>query len=84
MEIIAAEAPSRIDIRLEFLKPIRSGSNAVFTLTPHDGATEVVWQMDGPTPFVSKIMQVFMNMERMIGGNFESGLADLKRVSEQP
>ena len=46
-------------------------------------STDVTWAMDGPAPFVSKIMQVFVNLDNMIGKDFEVGLANLKTVAEK-
>ena len=83
MEILEASAPSKIVIKLDFLKPFEAHNTAEFTMLPQDGATNVVWVMHGPTPFMSKVMQVFMNMDRMIGKDFEAGLANLKAASEK-
>ena len=49
---------------------------------PDRGGTNVTWVMDGPTPFVGKIMHVFINMDRMVGTDFEAGLANLKTAAE--
>jgi uncharacterized protein YndB with AHSA1/START domain len=83
MEIVDANSPSRIVIKLDFLKPFEAHNTAEFTLTPQGGGTTVTWAMHGPAPFMSKVMQVFMNMDRMIGKDFEAGLAKLKTVSEK-
>jgi hypothetical protein len=55
---------------------------AEFTMLPQGDATSVNWVMHGPAPFVSKVMQVFMNIDKMIGKDFEAGLANLKRLTE--
>jgi hypothetical protein len=52
-------------------------------MLPQGGATNVIWAMHGPAPFMSKAMQVFMNMDRMIGKDFEAGLANLKTITEK-
>jgi hypothetical protein len=83
MEITGATAPSNIVIKLDFIKPFEGHNVAEFTLSPQGGGTDVTWAMHGPAPFMSKIMQVFMNMDRMIGRDFEAGLANLKKVAEQ-
>jgi uncharacterized protein YndB with AHSA1/START domain len=83
MEILEATAPSKIVIKLDFLKPFEAHNTAEFTMLPQGGATNVVWAMHGPAPFMSKVMQVFMNMDRMIGKDFEAGLANLKAASER-
>ena len=81
MEILEA-SPSQVVIKLDFLKPFEAHNQAEFTLTPQAGATSVTWTMHGPAPFMSKVMQVFMNMDRMIGKDFETGLANLKTITE--
>ena len=82
MEILEANSPSKVVIKLDFLKPFEAHNTAEFTMLPQGGATNVVWVMHGPAPFMSKVMQVFMNMDRMIGKDFEAGLANLKAASE--
>lgn len=82
MEIIDA-SPSRISIKLDFLKPFEGHNIADFTMQPAGGATRVTWAMHGPAPLMSKVMQVFMNMDTMIGKDFAVGLANLKTVAEQ-
>jgi len=82
MEILEA-SPSQVVIKLDFLKPFEAHNQAEFTLTPQAGATSVTWTMHGPAPFMSKVMQVFMNMDRMIGKDFEAGLANLQKVARQ-
>ena len=82
MEILEASAPSKIVIKLDFLKPFEAHNTAEFTMLPQGGATNVTWVMHGPSPFMSKVMQVFMNMDRLIGKDFEAGLANLKAASE--
>jgi hypothetical protein len=51
-------------------------------MLPQDGATHLSWVTRGPAPFVSKLMQVFMNLDHMVGKDFEIGLANLKRLTE--
>ena len=82
MEILEADAPSKILIQLDFFKPFEGHNTAEFSMQPHGGATNIVWVMRGPAPFMSKVMQVFMNFDRMIGKDFEAGLANLKTISE--
>ncbi len=83
MEILEANSPSKVVIKLDFLKPFEAHNTAEFTMLPQGGATNVIWVMHGPAPFVSKVMQVFMNMDRMIGKDFEAGLANLKTITEK-
>jgi uncharacterized protein YndB with AHSA1/START domain len=83
MEILEASAPSKIVIKLDFFKPFEGHNTAEFTMLPQGDATNLTWLMHGPAPFMSKVMQVFMNMDRMIGKDFEAGLANLKQATEQ-
>ena len=82
MEIVDAPAPSRITIRLDFLRPFEAHNTAEFTLVPEGDATEVSWAMTGPNVFMGKVMGVFVDMDRMIGRDFERGLANLKAAAE--
>src|SRR5258707_14761768 len=82
MEILDTSAPSKIVIKLDFFKPFEGHNTAEFTMLPQGDATSVNWVMHGPAPFMSKVMQVFMNIDKMIGKDFEVGLANLKRLTE--
>ena len=82
MQITEASA-HKIAIKLDFIKPFASHNTAEFVLEPQGDATNVTWSMHGPAPFVSKVMQVFFSMDRMIGKDFEAGLANLKAAAEQ-
>lgn len=83
MEILQSAAPSKIVIKLDFLKPFEGHNTAEFTMLPQGDATSVTWTMYGPAVFMSKVMQVFMNLDHMIGRDFEVGLANLKKLTEQ-
>ena len=83
MEILDASAPSKIVIKLDFFTPFEGHNTAEFTMLPQGDATNVTWLMYGPLPFMGKIMHVFVNMDRMVGKDFEIGLANLKRVTEK-
>ena len=83
MEIKESSAPSRVGIQLDFLKPFEAHNVAEFTLVPQGDSTEVTWVMRGPSPFVSKLMGVFISMDTMVGKDFEKGLANLKAVAEK-
>ncbi|MDB5800091.1 MAG: polyketide cyclase [Rhodocyclales bacterium] len=83
MEIIESIPSSRISIKLDFLKPFEGHNTAEYLFVPQGDATEVTWAMYGPAPFISKLMQVFCNLDNMIGRDFEVGLANLKAVSEK-
>ncbi len=83
MEIIESTPFSRIQMRLDFLKPFASTNTAEYTFTPQGDSTRVTWAMYGPSPFISKLMQVFVTMDKMIGGDFENGLAAMKTAAEK-
>ena len=84
MEVKEAAVPSKVVIQLDFLRPFEAHNMTDFTLVPRpDATTEVTWLMRGPAPFVSKLMGVFVDMDKMIGKDFEAGLANLKAVAEK-
>jgi hypothetical protein len=83
MTITESAPPSRLDIRLDFIKPFAATNQCAFTLVPEDGGTRVTWTMDGKADFMTKAMTLVMSMDRMVGKDFEQGLATLKTVSER-
>jgi uncharacterized protein YndB with AHSA1/START domain len=83
MEILEASAPSKLAIKLDFFKPFEAHNTAEFTMLPQGGATNVHWVMHGPATFMSKVMQVFINLDKMVGKDFEAGLANLKQLTEK-
>lgn len=74
---------SKIVMQLDMSAPIRTSNTVTFSLTPVGNGTEVTWAMHGKTPYLAKIFHVFMNMDRMVGGQFEAGLLNLKTISER-
>jgi len=83
MGILDSSAPSKIVIKLDFFQPFEGHNTAEFTMLPQGDATNVTWLIHGPAPFMSKLMQVFINLDNMIGKDFEAGLANLKRLTEK-
>src|SRR3978361_1236899 len=83
MEILESTLPSKIVIQLDFFKPFEGHNTAEFTMLPQGDTTNLTWTMTGPAVFMSKVMQVFMNLDRMIGRDFETGLANLKKLTEK-
>ena len=83
MEILDTSGPSKIVIKLDFFKPFEGHNTAEFTMLPQAEATCLSWMMHGPRRFMSKVMQVFMNLDHMIGKDFEVGLANLKKLIEK-
>ena len=84
MEITNSTAPSKVDIKLDFTAPFASHNITEFTIDSTAAGTHVVWDMHGPNPFMSKIMTVFVSMEKMVGPDFEKGLANMKAAAEKP
>ena len=83
MQIVDNAAPAKVAMKLDFVKPFEAHNQVEFTLKPDGDTTEVNWAMHGPAPFFSKLMGVFFSMDRMVGGQFEQGLAKLKAVAEK-
>jgi hypothetical protein len=82
MEIVAA-LPTQTLIKLDFSKPFTAHNIAGFTARPDGAATRLTWSMEGPAPFMTRLVGLFFNMDQMIGGDFETGLTKLKAVVEQ-
>jgi uncharacterized protein YndB with AHSA1/START domain len=83
MEIADASPPSRVMIKLDFIKPIEGHNTAEFTLDPKGDSTNVTWSMYGPSAYIAKVIGVFASMDKMIGKEFETGLANMKAVAER-
>jgi uncharacterized protein YndB with AHSA1/START domain len=82
MEITDEAPPSRVTIKLDFLVPFEAHNTAEFTLEPNGDSTNVTWAMYGHRPFMVKVMNLVFNMDKMVGGQFEEGLTNLKTISE--
>lgn len=84
MTIQQSDRPSRVVIKLEFLKPMTATNTATFTFTPTSGGTKVNWAMSGSHDcFAAKAFGLFCNLDKMVGRDFERGLANMKQVCEQ-
>ena len=82
MEIADTSPPSKVTIKLDFMKPFEAHNTAEFTLEPKGDSTNVTWAMYGPSQYMAKVIGVFVSMDKMIGKDFETGLANLKTVAE--
>jgi Polyketide cyclase / dehydrase and lipid transport len=82
MTIDRSDKPSLVSLKLEFFKPFASTNQATFTFVPTHEGTKATWAMDGQNNFVAKAASLFMDMDKVLGGEFEKGLAELKTVSE--
>ncbi len=83
MEILDTAPPSKVVIKLDFFSPFEAHNMAEFIMQPKGNATNVTWAMHGPVPFMAKIIHMFMNMDRMVGGQFQQGLVSMKAVAEK-
>ena len=83
LEIVNQQPGRAVQLKLDFVKPFEAHNQAEFALQPTpDGATEVRWTMHGPNNFVGKLMGVFINMDKMVGRDFEAGLQNLQQLAE--
>jgi hypothetical protein len=82
MEILESAPPLRLKLKLDFLKPFEAHNITEFSLAPTGNDTTVTWEMHGPNPFMMRVMGLFMNMDALIGRDFEAGLANLRAQVE--
>jgi hypothetical protein len=82
MTITESRPDELIRFNLEFFKPMAGTSTAEFTFKPEGDQTAVTWSMVGKNNFIAKAMCLFMNMDKMVGGQFEKGLAAMKSIVE--
>jgi hypothetical protein len=82
MTITDSRPSDLIKIKLEFIKPFAATNATDFTFTPQGNQTNVKWTMAGDNNFIGKAFCLFMDMDKMVGGDFEKGLAQMKTVAE--
>jgi hypothetical protein len=82
MTITESRTSELIRIKLEFLKPFKATNTAEFTFKPVADKTEVTWSMSGKNGIMGKVFSLFVNMDKMVGSDFEKGLASLKEIAE--
>jgi hypothetical protein len=82
MEILES-SPDKVVLRLDFIKPFEAHNTGEFILKPKGDVTDVTWAIHGPSPYVSKVITIFVDFDKMIGKDFEQGLADLKATVEK-
>ena len=82
MTITESHPNDLIKIKLEFIKPWSATNATDFAFKPQGNQTAVTWTMDGDNNFMGKAFGLFMNMDKMVGGDFEKGLAQMKSVAE--
>jgi hypothetical protein len=83
MAITESRASALIRFRLEFLRPFKATNVAEFTFNSAGNQTEVIWSMTGRNNFFFKLFGLFMDCDKMVGKDFEKGLASLKTVVEK-
>jgi uncharacterized protein YndB with AHSA1/START domain len=82
MEVLEVQ-PQKVSVKLDFLKPFETHNTADFILEPQGDSTKVTWAMFGPANLMTKVVHVFMSMDKMVGPDFEAGLAKLKAAAEK-
>lgn len=82
VQVTGAEPPRRVTMQLDMHSPMEAHNVVEFTLAPSAGGTTVTWAMHGPSSFLPKLLGLFMDMEGMVGRDFEAGLAELKAAAE--
>ena len=82
MELTSADPRTGLSLNLDFFRPFKASNITDIAFTPERGGTRVNWAMHGPHPFVMRLMSIFVSMDKMVGKDFEKGLAQLKAVSE--
>ena len=81
--LITEATPHQVALNLDFEKPFEGHNKVVFAMESKGLTTDVTWSMWGPSPFITKVIQVFCNMDAMIGAEFEKGLAAMKVEAEK-
>lgn len=83
IEIIESVPSQKVALRLDMIEPFE-GSNVIeYTLQPQGDETQVTWAMQGTSPYFAKVICIFLNMDEMVGKDFEAGLASLKAIVEK-
>lgn len=83
VRIVDAANPERIAMMLDMSAPFECHNAIEFRLLPKGDTTQVTWSMQGDSPFFARVVGLFMNMDRMVGGDFDAGLAKLKTIAER-
>ena len=84
MEILKTAPATGVSVKLDFLQPFEAHNTSDYSIAPASAdSTTVTWAMFGPSPYISKLMGIFVSMDSMIGKDFERGLGKLKAVAEK-
>ncbi len=84
MEITESTAPTKVVLKLHFIKPFEANNTVEFVLGKESDSTRVTQAMYGPSPFISKLMSLAFSMDKMVGTKYEEGLGNLKALAEKP
>jgi hypothetical protein len=82
LTITDATPPNKLVVALDMSKPFQAHNVIEYTLAGEGDSTQVIWAMHGPAPYLSRLMCLFFDMEKMVGKDFEAGLASLKALVE--
>lgn len=83
MEIIASVPSSKVSLKIDFFQPMEAHNKIDFLITQSGNVSTLTHAMHGPSPYLSRLMTIFYNMDKMIGAKFEEGLASLKAIAEK-
>ena len=83
LEIIDTSPPRKVAMKLIMIKPFAAENLVEFTLEPQGDTTYATWTMTGSTPLLGKVVHLFIDMDKMVGTDFETGLADLRALAEK-
>jgi uncharacterized protein YndB with AHSA1/START domain len=83
LTVLDTAPPGKLVLALDMSKPMEGHNTVEYTLVPEGSGTRLTWSIFGPMPYISKVICVFMNMDKMIGTEFEAGLASLKALAEK-
>jgi hypothetical protein len=83
IEIADTSPPNKVTLKLDMVRPFMANNIIEYTMAPNGDATKVTWAMHGRTPYLAKVMHVFIDVDQMVGKDFEEGLASLKAVVER-
>ncbi len=82
---VTGSSPELVNMKLDMFEPMEGHNQVEFKLTPQSpSTTRVTWAMHGPSPYIARLVGIVLNMDKMIGGDFEAGLANLKAQAEKP
>ena len=83
MTIAESAPPAKLELALDFVKPFEAHNRVQFILQPKGPATRVTWSMQGDVPFLAKLVHMVLDMDKMVGQDFEAGLAAMKAAAEK-